>query len=57
MVGISLELNAVMSQILLDAARIYDARGDEEVENKDLKTYAEFLSKEDAFTKVCATEC
>lgn len=39
-------------QILVKAARIYDARQDEDVEAKDLKTYAAFLSKEDAFTKV-----
>ena len=42
----------VTEQILVKAARIYDAREDEDVESKDLKTYAEFLSREDAFTKV-----
>lgn len=44
----------VTEQILVEAARIYDARDDEAVESKDLKTYAEFLAKEDAFVKVCA---
>jgi GTPase SAR1 family protein len=41
----------VAEQILVEAARIYDAREGEDAESKDLKTYAEFLSKQDAFTK------
>jgi len=44
----------VAEQILVEAARIYDAREGEDAESKDLKTYAEFLSKQDAFTKVCS---
>jgi hypothetical protein len=42
----------VAEQILVDAARIYDARQNEDTDSKDLKTYAGFLSKQDAFTKV-----
>lgn len=42
----------VAEQILVEAARIYDAR-QEDTDSKDLKTYAGFLSKQDAFTKVC----
>eukprot|EP00285_Hemiselmis_virescens_P016462 CAMPEP_0173392700 /NCGR_PEP_ID=MMETSP1356-20130122/20793_1 /TAXON_ID=77927 ORGANISM="Hemiselmis virescens, Strain PCC157" /NCGR_SAMPLE_ID=MMETSP1356 /ASSEMBLY_ACC=CAM_ASM_000847 /LENGTH=478 /DNA_ID=CAMNT_0014350571 /DNA_START=41 /DNA_END=1477 /DNA_ORIENTATION=+ len=41
----------VTEQILVDAARIYDAREDEDTESKDLKTYAALLGREDAFTK------
>ena len=71
---------SVNEQILVEAARIYDARGEENTEGKvsgvlaismllcslilsfsvlllwklwqDLKSYAKFLSKTDAFTKV-----
>mmetsp|Transcript_24453 Transcript_24453/g.38459 ORF Transcript_24453/g.38459 Transcript_24453/m.38459 type:complete len:466 (+) Transcript_24453:35-1432(+) len=41
----------VTEQILFEAARIYDSRDGDEDERKDLKSYAAFLSKQDAFTK------
>ena len=68
-------VQSVNEQILVEAARIYDARDEDAVEGKvagafalkalcfvpssmfnhygqDLKSYAKFLSKTDAFTKV-----
>lgn len=41
----------VCEKILVEASRIYDARDGEE-DSKDLKSYAEFLSRQDAFYKV-----
>lgn len=40
----------VCEKILVEASRIYDARDGEE-DSKDLKSYAEFLSRQDAFYK------
>jgi hypothetical protein len=41
----------VSEKILVEASRIYDARDGEE-DSKDLKSYAAFLSRQDAFYKV-----
>lgn len=48
--GDGVRARPVTEQILLEAARIYDAR--DEGMAKDLKSYAAFLSRQDAFTKV-----
>eukprot|EP00287_Rhodomonas_sp_CCMP768_P013518 CAMPEP_0196722358 /NCGR_PEP_ID=MMETSP1091-20130531/4732_1 /TAXON_ID=302021 /ORGANISM="Rhodomonas sp., Strain CCMP768" /LENGTH=474 /DNA_ID=CAMNT_0042064037 /DNA_START=59 /DNA_END=1483 /DNA_ORIENTATION=- len=40
----------VSEKILVEASRVYDARDGEE-DSKDLKTYAAFLSRQDAFYK------
>ncbi|EKX44238.1 hypothetical protein GUITHDRAFT_109697 [Guillardia theta CCMP2712] len=47
--GDGVRARPVTEQILLEAARIYDAR--DEGMAKDLKSYAAFLSRQDAFTK------
>eukprot|EP00960_Hanusia_phi_P046249 757718-Hanusia_phi.AAC.7 len=51
--GDGVRARPVTEQILLEAARIYDAR--DESTAKDLKSYAAFLSRQDAFTKVSLT--